>query len=230
MLRSLYLIGFLTVLWVAAQDIVPDDPEVQMQMHSMFYTARVACAGENMIPYGELTIKMFSVLAKTCVIFALMSPIFAKALQDQAKDNGDIFIINYDSFDGDVDDISTTTPAPREADYVDFEEVNRNCNSSFITTTSNVLQFNSTGDLPEDKDKVTSMCYFNCFFEKSGLMTDYKLNTDLIRKYVWPATGDSIEACETEGKDETNACMRGYAIVKCVFIRALTDARNKPTV
>ncbi|XP_039493985.1 general odorant-binding protein 84a isoform X1 [Drosophila santomea] len=146
MFRSLYLIGVLSLIWVAAQDIVPDDPEVQMQKHAMFYTARVACADENMIPYA------------------------------------------------------------------------------------NVLQFNSTGELPDDKDKATSMCYFHCFFEKSGLMTDYKLNTDLVRKYVWPATGDSVEACEAEGKDETNACMRGYAIVKCVFTRALTDARNKPTI
>jgi len=53
MFRSLYLIGVLCLVWVAAQDIVPDDPEVQMQMHSMFYTARVACADENMIPYGK---------------------------------------------------------------------------------------------------------------------------------------------------------------------------------
>ncbi|XP_017049126.1 general odorant-binding protein 84a isoform X2 [Drosophila ficusphila] len=222
MIRSLLLIGVLYLVWVAAQDLVPDDPEVQMQRHAQFYEARVACAIENMIPY-----------VKTWVLFALLSLCSVgcvKALQDQAKDNGDIFIINYDSFDGDIDDISTTTPAPREADYVDFEEVNRNCNASFITSSSNVLQFNSTGELPDDKDKATSMCYFNCFFEKSGLMTDYKLNSDLVRKYVWPATGDSIEACEAEGKDETNACVRGYSIVKCVFIRALTDARNKPTV
>ncbi|KAI8046542.1 general odorant-binding protein 84a isoform X2 [Drosophila gunungcola] len=219
--RSLLLIALVSAAWVAAQDVVPDDPEVQMQMHAMFYTARVACAVENMIPY-----------AQTCAVFAFLSLSLhcGRALQDHAKDNGDVFIINYDSFDGDVDDVSTTTPAPREADYIDFDEVNRNCNASFITSTSNVLQFNSTGELPDDKDKATSMCYFNCFFEKSGLMTDYKLNTDLVRKYVWPATGDSIEACEAEGKDETNACVRGYAIVKCVVIRALTDARNKPTV
>ncbi|EDW96386.2 general odorant-binding protein 84a isoform X2 [Drosophila yakuba] len=221
MFRSLYLIGVLSLIWVAAQDIVPDDPEVQMQKHAMFYTARVACADENMIPY-----------VRACAVFAFLNLSLncAKALQDHAKDNGDIFIINYDSFDGDVDDISTTTSAPRDADYVDFEEVIRNCNASFITSTTNVLQFNSTGELQDDKDRATSMCYFHCFFEKSGLMTDYKLNTDLVRKYVWPATGDSVEACEAEGKDETNACMRGYAIVKCVFTRALTDARNKPTI
>lgn len=53
MFRSLYLIGILSLIWVAAQDIVPDDPEVQMQMHAMFYTARVACADENLLPYGK---------------------------------------------------------------------------------------------------------------------------------------------------------------------------------
>ncbi|XP_020813924.1 general odorant-binding protein 84a [Drosophila serrata] len=217
MFRSIFLVPVFCLILVATQDeVVPDDPEVQKQMHAMFYKARVACADENLIPYGKSR-------------YLHLSPYSVHALQDHAKDNGDVFIINYDSFDGDVDDISTTTPAPREADYVDFDEVNRICNASFITPMPNVLQFNSTGELPDDKDK-TSMCYFHCFFEKSGLMKDYKLNTDLVRKYVWPATGDSIEVCQNEGKDEPNACERGYAIVKCVFIKALTDARNKPTV
>ncbi|KAH8340981.1 hypothetical protein KR059_011556 [Drosophila kikkawai] len=221
MFRAIFLIPVLCLILVATQDeVVPDDPEVQKEMHAMFYTARVACADENLIPYGK---------SRFWFSCALLSMFSVKALQDHAKDNGDVFIINYDSFDGDVDDISTTTPAPREADYVDFDEVNRNCNASFITSMPNVLQFNSTGELPDDKDK-TSMCYFNCFFEKSGLMKDYKLNKDLVRKYVWPATGDSIQVCEDEGKEELNACERGYAIVKCVFVRALTDARNKPTV
>lgn len=56
------------------------------------------------------------------------------ALSDRAKDNGDIFIINYDSFDGDVDDISTTTEAPRDPDYIDFDAIMHGCNASFITT------------------------------------------------------------------------------------------------
>jgi len=82
--------------------------------------------------------KMYSALVRACAViaFLILSPNCARALQDHAKDNGDIFIINYDSFDGDVDDISTTTSAPREADYVDFDEVNRNCNASFITSMS----------------------------------------------------------------------------------------------
>ncbi|KAH8369164.1 hypothetical protein KR009_003248 [Drosophila setifemur] len=221
MFRSVVVAGVLTLILVAGQDVVPDDPDVQKQMHQMFYTARVACADENLVPYGKWEVAQH--------LFTRLGLSSGTALQDQAKDNGDIFIINYDSFDGDLDDISTTTQAPREPDYVDFDEVNRICNASFITPMTNVLQFNSTADLPDENDK-TSMCYFHCFFEKSNLMTDYKLNTDLIRKYVWPATGDSIEVCENEGKDNENTCERGYAIVKCVFTRALTDARNKPIV
>ncbi|KAH8278727.1 hypothetical protein KR018_007874 [Drosophila ironensis] len=225
MLRSIIVLCLVSLVLVSGQDVVPDDPEVQKETHAMFYKARIACADDNHITYGDL--KMFSGFLQICVVFAALSS--ALALQDQAKDNGDVFIINYDSFDGDVDDISTTTEAPRAADFVDFDEVTRTCNASFITSNSNVLAFNTTGELPDEKDK-TSMCYFNCFFEKSGLMTDYKLNKDLIRKYIWPATGDSLDVCENEGKDEENACERGYAIVKCIIIRALTDARNKPTV
>lgn len=74
---------------------------------------------------------MVSGLLKIFSLFALLN--LCLALQDQAKDNGDVFIINYDSFDGDVDDISTTTPAPKAEDYVDFDEVIHNCNASFIT-------------------------------------------------------------------------------------------------
>lgn len=151
------------------------------------------------------------------------------ALEDHAKDNGDIYIINYDSFDGDVDDISTTTQAPRDPDFIDFDQVSRTCNESFITSLSNTLLFNTTGKLLDENDK-TSMCYFRCFFEKSGLMNNFKLNTELVRKYLWPATGDSIEHCELERKDEPNACVRAYAITQCIMMRALTDARNKPMV
>ncbi|XP_001359755.3 general odorant-binding protein 84a isoform X4 [Drosophila pseudoobscura] len=220
MFRTIFVIGFLSLILVFGQDIVTDSPEKQQEMHAFFKTIRGQCADENLIPY-----------VKTLAVVALLSLSLCtiKALQDHAKDNGDIFIINYDSFDGDVDDISTTTIAPRAADYVDFDEVMHYCNASFITPMSNVLQFNTTGALPDENDK-TSMCYFHCFFEKAGLMDNYKLNADLVRKYVWPATGDSIEVCENEGKDVTNSCGRGFAIIKCVVLRALTDARNNPVV
>ncbi|ALC45303.1 Pbprp4, partial [Drosophila busckii] len=164
-------------------------------------------------------------------IFALLclSSGLVSSSGDRAKDNGDIFIISYDSFDGDVDDISTTTVSSRAANYVDFDEVLRECNSSFITPMSHVLQFNTTGKLLDEKD-LTSKCYFRCFFEKAGILDNFKLNGDLVRKYMWPATGDSIEYCEGQGKNETNACIRAYTITQCAMMRALTDARNKPMV
>ncbi|XP_026850657.1 general odorant-binding protein 84a isoform X1 [Drosophila persimilis] len=145
MFRTIFVIGFLSLILVFGQDMVTDSPEKQQEMHAFFKTIRRQCADENLIPYA------------------------------------------------------------------------------------NVLQFNTTGALPDESDK-TSMCYFHCFFEKAGLMDNYKLNADLVRKYVWPATGDSIEVCENEGKDATNSCGRGFAIIKCVVLRALTDARNNPVV
>ncbi|XP_023176725.2 general odorant-binding protein 84a isoform X1 [Drosophila hydei] len=146
-----------------------------------------------------------------------------------ARDNGDIFIINYDSFDGDVDDMSTTTQAARDPEYIDFDEIIHGCNASFITPMSHVLQFNNTGKLADEKD-MTSMCYFRCFFEKAGLVENFKLNPNVVRKYMWPATGDSIEYCESQGVNEKNACVRTYSIAQCAMTRALTDARNKPMV
>ncbi|XP_030374255.1 general odorant-binding protein 84a [Scaptodrosophila lebanonensis] len=174
---------------------------------------------------------MWKIKIWTKLLLALLVTIVAvEALVDRARDNGDIYIVSHYTFDGDIDDISTTTPKPADPDYIDFDEITHICNASFITPISNVLTFNSTGSLPDDND-TTSMCYFRCFFEKSGLMDNFKLNAELVRKYVWPATGDSIEYCESQGKEtETNGCIRGFAIVKCVMLRALTDARNKPTV
>ncbi|XP_034115789.1 general odorant-binding protein 84a [Drosophila albomicans] len=197
----------------------PDDPEVQREKHAEFFAARKACALEFLVPYVRICVALFAVLSLSCV----------QALEDHAKDNGDIYIINYDSFDGDMDDISTTTEAPRDPDFIDFDEVIRICNASFVTPLSNTILFNTTGKLLDENDR-TSMCYFRCFFEKAGLMDNFKLNVELVRKYLWPATGDSIEHCESQAMDETNACVRAYAITQCIMMRALTDARNKPMV
>ncbi|KAH8310270.1 hypothetical protein KR044_000333 [Drosophila immigrans] len=213
------------------QDVQPeDDPEVQREKHTHFFAARKACAMEFLIPY-ELTIDKMTLKIRICVaLFSVLSLSFgSQALEDHAKDNGDIYIINYDSFDGDIDDISTTTQAPRDPDFIDFDEIIRICNASFVTPLSNTILFNTTGKLLDENDR-TSMCYFRCFFEKAGLMDNFKLNVDLVRKYLWPATGDSIEYCESQAMDEANACVRGYAITQCIMVRALTDARNKPMV
>ncbi|EDW81324.1 Odorant-binding protein 84a [Drosophila willistoni] len=184
---------------VVGQDVIPDDPELQRERHANFLVVRTSCAEEFLVPY------------------------------DHAKDNGDIFIINYDTFDGDLDDITTTTQAPREPDYIDFDEITHMCNQSFIIPVSYAFQFNNTDAVLDDKD-LTSMCYFRCFFERSGLMENFKFNVDLVRKYLWPATGDSIEYCEGLAKDEENPCRRTYTIAKCAMLRAATDARNKPMV
>lgn len=79
--------------------------------------------------------EMNSKLRNTVALLTVLSIClgFVWTLENRAKDNGDIYIINYDSFDGDVDDISTTTEAPRSADYIDFDEISRQCNASFIT-------------------------------------------------------------------------------------------------
>lgn len=79
--------------------------------------------------------KMNSKVRNTVALLTVLSIClgFVWTLENRAKDNGDIYIINYDSFDGDVDDISTTTEAPRSADYIDFDEISRQCNASFIT-------------------------------------------------------------------------------------------------
>lgn len=78
---------------------------------------------------------MNSKVRNTVALLAVLSISlgFVWTLENRAKDNGDIYIINYDSFDGDVDDISTTTEAPRSEDYIDFDEISRQCNASFIT-------------------------------------------------------------------------------------------------
>ncbi|KAH8417338.1 hypothetical protein KR222_009096 [Zaprionus bogoriensis] len=221
-LVMLLLVCPLGLIMVGGQDEQPepDDPEVQREMHMFFRTARTDCAREY--------------LANPRISFALFVALSIRlagawALENQAKDNGDIYIINYDSFDGDLDDISTTTEAPRAADFVDFDEVSRLCNASFITPMSNTLLFNTTGKLLDEKD-ITSKCYFRCFFEKAGLLENFRFNVDLVRKYMWPATGDSIEYCESQGMNETNACIRSYSITQCAMMRALTDARNKPMV
>ncbi|XP_017967879.1 general odorant-binding protein 84a isoform X2 [Drosophila navojoa] len=221
LLKLLFLCGLcLTELRADDLDIDPDTPEVQSQFHARFLEVRTACAEEFLLPYG----KSIALLSTLSLCGGLIS-----ALSDRAKDNGDIFIIDYDSFDGDVDDISTTTEAPRDPDYIDFDAIMHGCNASFITPMSYVLQFNNTGKLADETD-LTSMCYFRCFFEKSGIVENFKLVPSIVRKYIWPATGDSIEYCESQGISEPNACKRTYAIVQCAMMRALTDARNKPMV
>ncbi|KRF78912.1 general odorant-binding protein 84a isoform X2 [Drosophila virilis] len=121
------------------------------------------------------------------------------------------------------------SPEVQRAFHAHFLEVRTACAEEFLLPYANVLQFNTTGKLFDEKD-MTSMCYFRCFFEKAGIIENFKLNPDVVRKYMWPATGDSIEFCESQAMDEQNACVRTYTIAQCAMMRALTDARNTPMV
>uniref|UniRef100_A0A1A9WL95 Odorant-binding protein 84a n=1 Tax=Glossina brevipalpis TaxID=37001 RepID=A0A1A9WL95_9MUSC len=150
--------------------------------------------------------------------------------------NGDIYMMNEEKFLHNRKNLisvlnfpeSTTISASmKDTDAVDFNNILEECNSSFSIPTGYLTTFNSTGSLPDEMDK-TGMCFLRCFYEKSDLITNWKLNGDKIRKYMWPATGDSVEVCEQEKSKEPNACVRLYAIAKCLMLRAIVDARNKP--
>ncbi|XP_037817866.1 general odorant-binding protein 84a [Lucilia sericata] len=152
----------------------------------------------------------------------------------KAKDNGSIYITNEESFLKDIKQStdaallsSTTTNMPENPNFINFDELISLCNSSFYIPMQYYVQFNTTGQLPDLVDK-TGMCFVRCVYEKSGLIDNWKLNAEKIRANIWPATGDSIEVCEKEGAKEKNACVRTYAIAKCLTLRALVDARNKP--
>ncbi|XP_018787917.1 PREDICTED: general odorant-binding protein 84a-like [Bactrocera latifrons] len=127
--------------------------------------------------------------------------------------------------------METTTPnagAANETGF-DFLEVVRTCNASYTIPLEYIQQFNETAELPNITDK-TGMCFLKCYMEKSGLLRDWQLNPTLIRQTMWPATGDSLPVCQNEGSRETCPCKRTYAIAKCLMLRALVDARNKPLV
>ncbi|XP_011206667.2 general odorant-binding protein 84a [Bactrocera dorsalis] len=124
-----------------------------------------------------------------------------------------------------------TTPTAGAANETgfDFEEVVRTCNASYTIPLEYIQQFNETAELPNITDK-TGMCFLKCYMEKTGLLRDWQLNPTLIRQTMWPATGDSLPVCQNEGSRETCPCKRTYAIAKCLTLRALVDARNKPLV
>nr|ALS40412.1 general odorant binding protein 84a-like protein-1 [Zeugodacus tau]QKN21561.1 odorant-binding protein [Zeugodacus tau] len=127
--------------------------------------------------------------------------------------------------------METTTPMAEAANAsgFDFQDVVRTCNASFTIPLEYIQRFNETAELPNTTDK-TGMCFLKCYMEKTGLLRNWQLNSTLIRQTMWPATGDSIPVCQNEGSRETCPCKRTYAIAKCLMLRALVDARNKPIV
>nr|AWY62807.1 odorant binding protein [Liriomyza trifolii] len=119
---------------------------------------------------------------------------------------------------------------PKDSDNEpDFPELMKICNASFSIPISDVENFHNTGELPDTSDK-TGMCYIRCMWEKSGLINNWVLNADLIRSHIWPATGDALDVCANTGIDEQNACVRTYMIARCLMMRSIVDAQNKPTV
>ncbi|XP_075145971.1 odorant-binding protein 84a isoform X2 [Haematobia irritans] len=155
---------------------------------------------------------------------------------ERPKNNGDIYITSEETFlrtqAALIEKEYVTTMEPEtyvkttiDPNIIDFEELVALCNSSFSIPMDHYITFNTTADLPNVLDK-TGMCFIRCFYEKAGIIENWKLNRARIQTNIWPATGDSLEVCENEGAEEKNPCVRAYAIAKCLTIRALVDARN----
>ncbi|XP_054739194.1 general odorant-binding protein 84a [Anastrepha obliqua] len=140
------------------------------------------------------------------------------ATQKRAKDNGDIYVQHKEQ-----------VAIGNNSSVIDVEEVMQICNASFSVPMEYIVQFNTTGELSDTTDK-TGMCFIRCFFEKSGLIKDWQLNTDLIMQNIMPITTSSVQFCESEAKNEMNACVRTYAIAKCLMKSVLENARNNTTV
>ncbi|XP_065354599.1 general odorant-binding protein 84a [Calliphora vicina] len=152
----------------------------------------------------------------------------------KAKNNGDTYIVAEETFLKDIKQsteaalLSTTsTSSSEKSNMINLDDMISTCNTSFYIPMQYYVKFNRTGELPDLVDK-TGMCFIRCVFEKSGFIENWKLNAEKIRANIWPATGDSIEVCEKEGAKENNACVRTYAIAKCLTLRSLVDARNNP--
>ncbi|XP_053947519.1 general odorant-binding protein 84a-like [Anastrepha ludens] len=126
-------------------------------------------------------------------------------------------------------EMTTAMADDGSAQGFDYKEVVRICNASFTVPLEYMQRFNETAELPNTTDK-TGMCFMRCYMENAGLLRNWQLNRALIMQTMWPATGDSIPVCQNEGSRETCPCKRAYAIAKCLMIRALVDARNKPIV
>nr|AID61304.1 odorant binding protein [Calliphora stygia] len=150
----------------------------------------------------------------------------------KAKDNGDTYIVKEEKFLKDIKQSTepaslTTTSSPGNSNIVNLDDMVSTCNTSFSIPMQYYVKFNKTGELPDLVDK-TGMCFIRCVFEKSGFIENWKLNAEKIRANIWPAMGDTIEVCEKEEAKEKNACVRTYAIAKCLTLRSLVDARNNP--
>ncbi|XP_004529369.1 general odorant-binding protein 84a [Ceratitis capitata] len=155
------------------------------------------------------------------------------SIQDHAKDNGDIYVQHkQDSkcFNNLEREANATIPLQiSNSTGNELEDVVRLCNSSFSIPTDHIMQFNTDGALADTVDK-TGMCFIRCYFEKSGLIQNWKLNKDQIVQKMWPLAADSVDFCESEAKQEMNACVRTYAIAKCLMQRRFEGTCNPSAV
>ncbi|XP_017480316.1 PREDICTED: general odorant-binding protein 84a [Rhagoletis zephyria] len=150
--------------------------------------------------------------------------------QSRPKDNGDIYVQHKtQSVMAGITADQTDIPKAAQtygSNIFNVEEVMRTCNASFSIPMDYIVQFNTTGELSDTTDK-TGMCFIRCFLEKSGLIKNWHLNKDLIMQTMWSIIADSVELCESESESEVNACVRTYAIAKCLMKRTLEAAGNQ---
>ncbi|XP_036229806.1 general odorant-binding protein 84a isoform X2 [Bactrocera oleae] len=143
------------------------------------------------------------------------------SVQDRAKDNGDIFVQHKEQREC-VAPIIVQSNGSFSSEGTDVMHI---CNNSFSIPNDYIVQFNTNGALSDTVDK-TGMCFIRCYFEKASLIKNWQLNRDLIMQTMWPIKADSIEFCELESKQEMNACVRSYAIAKCLMKRGFEDTCN----
>nr|AXY78923.1 odorant-binding protein 10 [Oedaleus infernalis] len=104
------------------------------------------------------------------------------------------------------------------------------CNDTYFLSQKNWDSVFTTGSL-EDENDLVAKCFFECVLEKTGAMDEKgTINSD-ITKAVFLASHEStgtavqghdelIDMC-VPGRDETEICEKGYALVKCVTVEEL---------
>nr|AYN70651.1 odorant-binding protein 84a2 [Bactrocera minax] len=140
------------------------------------------------------------------------------SIQDRAKDNGDIFVQHKEQ----QECVRPIIVQANDSISSEGTDVVLMCNSSFSIPSDYIAQFNMNGALSDTLDK-TGMCFIRCYFEKAGLIKNWQLNKDMIMQTMRLIKANSIEFCEPEAKQETNACIRTYAIAKCLMKRGFED-------
>ncbi|EDS33253.1 conserved hypothetical protein [Culex quinquefasciatus] len=105
------------------------------------------------------------------------------------------------------------------------EDINVECNKTFIITMEYLNELNDTGSFPDETDK-TPMCFMRCFLQKGGILTeDDKVNKEQAFAVGWVKNNETIDDCLQE-MTGTN-CERAYFLARCVSTRHLVEGRSK---